>query len=115
MKTITQHGYDWNCYQDADMDEAFWTVVKQAKQMWADECEQYMKNEGDVGTCVLGAGIEVDYLRKRCRNPTSYMLIRAHDVTGAQSSLVWEKNVGCIVSYLRANGIKARYACGRMD
>lgn len=91
------------------------SVIRQAKQMWAERCAEYVKNYGDRGTCVLGAGIEIDFIPPRCRTPRRMMLISASSVCNAQGSIVWEDSKDEIINFLRENGIECRYAWGNMD
>lgn len=103
-------------YQDADLTDEFKTSVMFATAMWRNRAEKYYKAHGDCGTCVLGAGIEIYYLAPRCRNPIKKMIIRAHDITPVQGSMVWEHDVQTVIDWLAANGIAdAHYNPGFMD
>jgi hypothetical protein len=90
-------------------------VIDQAKEMWQKRCDEYIRRYGDNGTCVLGAGISVYYIPKRCRKAISGRIITQNDVTNAQGSLVWEKSVDEVIGFLKTNGIECFYNPGNMD
>jgi hypothetical protein len=90
-------------------------IINRAISIWHDKCKEFEIVNGDMGTCVLGAGIEVYFLYPRCRKPKQFMIISASQVTGCQGSIVWEKSVEEVVKFLKENGIEAQYNCGYMD
>lgn len=90
-------------------------VINEARAMWEKSAREYYERNGDVGSCVLGAGICVDVVPPRCRKARSVMIISASSVARCQGSLHWEYNVGAVVDYLRSNGLDAYFDCGRMD
>lgn len=81
-------------------------VIEQARAMWRARCDAYQARHGDVGTCVLGAGIADD---------TGRTLVRAIDVCQAQGASVWEDSVEEVVAFLGSNGIPCHYNPGFMD
>jgi hypothetical protein len=100
-------------YQDSDLlGNPF---IECAKTMWRDRCQAYLDKNGDQGSCVLGAGITVEYLGPHCRTPKRRMIIPVWEVCRAQGSLVWEDSEKEILEYLRDHGIDAHYAAGNMD
>jgi hypothetical protein len=103
-------------YTNADLSQReFQASVNRAKDLWKRQCDKYISEHGDQGTCVLGAGIEVWYLAPRCRIHRTHMIISQHQVTGAQGSLVWEASVNEVLAFLKSEGIIAFYNQGRMD
>jgi hypothetical protein len=103
---------EYTAYNDVDI-ATFGDIIKQASEMWKEKTLEYYHKNGDVGTCVLGACIEVYYLGKRCRIPTTRCIIGTPDV--AQGSITWEHSVDEVIKYLKENGVEARYNCGFMD
>lgn len=104
------------CYQEKDLDGIL-PVVEKARELWRQRCEEYVKQNGDVGTCVCGAGIVVPYLGKHKRYADEKKIISAVSVAGrAQGSCVWEASVKEVIQFLEASGVKgASYDCGYMD
>ena len=50
------------CYQDADLaDPTFQSVCTNARTIWAERCKEYLANNGDIGSAVIGAGFSVWY------------------------------------------------------
>ena len=107
-------GYTVTVYQDSDLPK-LQNAIDCAKTLWRDRCQTYMNKNGDTGSCVMGAGIKIDYLAPRCRNRRNLMIISASEVCNAQGSLVWEDSVKEVVEYLKSKGIEAYYASGIMD
>lgn len=99
-------------YTDKDL-EGYFNIIRNAKLLWLYRVEDYIKRNGDLGTCVCGAGISVYYLPKRARNPQKLMIINSPSI--AQGSMSWEDSVGVVIKYLKDNGIEAHYSCGSMD
>lgn len=103
-------------YQDADLTPYFYNTIAAAHGLWKELAQKYYKAHGDCGTCVLGAGIEINFFGKGCRNPGKKMLIRAHDISPAQGSMVWEHDVQTVIAFLKQHGVEdARYNPGFMD
>lgn len=105
------------CYQEKDLNTAdILGTVQLAKAMWTRLCSDYVARNGDVGTCVLGAGIFVNYVAPRARSRSRKMLISASSVSGsAQGASVWEHSVKEVLQYLRDRGVQAEYFAGSMD
>ncbi len=99
---------------DAELAAAASTIAA-ARDLWTARCNEYHEKNGDQGTCVLGAGIAVDYRAPRCRRSQQLIIIPAHSVTGAQGASVWEASVKEVLGFLKERGIDARYAAGNMD
>jgi hypothetical protein len=89
--------------------------IEEAKNMWRLRCEEYFDKHGDVGTCVLGAGIAVHFLSDVKKISKVLIIISQHDVSHAQGSVVWEDGVGEVVYYLNKLGLDCYYFAGRMD
>ena len=80
------------------------SVIDAAQRMWSDKVEQYAATHTDreYGSCVLGAGIDVEGFRIDA--PSRF-----------QGSLTWEHSVDDIIAFLAKNGMRGRYDPGRMD
>lgn len=115
MKVMNIFGEETKVYQDGDFVGAFNASVKKAREMWLVSCIENFKNDGDNGTCVLGAGIQIWYLASKCRKPSKMMLISANSVSQCQGSTNWEKGREAVLSSLRADGIDCQYAWGNAD
>jgi hypothetical protein len=62
--------------------------------------------KGDSGTCVCGAGLEVE----------GRMVLRASSVTSCQGSLIWERGLPAMLAEFEAkHGVKVHYNSGWMD
>lgn len=103
---------EYTAYNNSDIAK-FSDVIKCASEMWKEKAQEFHNKNGDVGTCVLGAGIEVHYLGKRCRKPRMLRIIDVPSV--AQGSITWEHSVDEIIKYLKDSGIEAIYNYGFMD
>lgn len=90
-------------------------VIWNARDKWRALCEKNLKNFGDTGTIVMGAGIAISYIPPRCRYARSHIIIHANEVSRCQGALNWETNISSILDFLRANGVDAYYEPGRMD
>lgn len=118
MKTIKRGlgGADIVAYQDADLEDiGLQQILGEAKRDWADRIATYVHQHGDVGSCVLGAGIAVWYLPPRCRKPRKKVIINPHVIVPYQGSVTWEVSANIIVDYLKKNGIECWFEYGRMD
>jgi hypothetical protein len=119
MKTLVPYkgaDYTVTAYQERDLETGpVAAAINVTATMWRDRCQKYLDTQGDRGTCVLGAGIEIYYLPKRCRFPKSKMVIPVYQVVAAQGSLVWEESVEDILAHLKSKGVEASYNPGRMD
>jgi hypothetical protein len=93
-------------------------TIERAHFLWEKLTSDYVKENGDQGTCVLGAGIEVLYIAKRTpklKKLTTKMIIRQPRCS--QGATCWEaERLQRVLDYLTENGIEnARYNPGRMD
>lgn len=95
----------------------FLTAVADATALWRLRCREYLAEHGDVGSCVVGAGIMASESAPRAgRKRPRRQLIDAWAVScGAQGSLVWEESQQEMVDYLRSRGIEAHYVIGSLD
>ncbi len=91
------------------------TTVYEAVIKWQASCQAAIKKYGNTGSCVLGAGIAIRVKPPRCRNYRRWLLIKSHEATNYQGSIIWEHGVEKIVKELQAAGIDCYYECGRMD
>lgn len=102
-----------HAYQDADI-EKMHGVIQQARALWKKKTREYVEKHGDVGTCVLGAGIQIWYLPSRCRRPRLHTIVSSPGV--AQGSVCWEYSKDEVMEFMRSAGFKdLSYAWGRMD
>ncbi len=101
---------EWiNCYEEKDLAAGTPTgmLFEEAKLMVAEDA----KKGRDEGTCVLGAGITVNYVAKGARTPGSYFVTHAP----------FQGNVGSYrasqraLEFLKEKGVDARWDDGRMD
>ncbi len=102
-------------YRDADFTEQFKATIKEARDMWEASCIQNFKDDGDNGSCVLGAGIYVMHIAPRCRTPKKLTIISASSVAHAQGSVNWEKGREKIIDFLKEKGIDVGYDWGTLD
>lgn len=94
----------------------FEDVINKAREMWKERANEYFEKHGDVGSCVLGAGICIYAVPPRCRNEKKISLIPSHEVARCQGSLHWEHRVNEVVDFLKANGLeRAYFDYGMMD
>jgi hypothetical protein len=100
-------------YRDADL-EALAPALSEAAALWRTRCAEYVAQHGDVGTCVLGAGIAVPYKAPRARTVTYRVMLRPPD-TAAQGASTWEASVHEVIALLESRGVHAVYSPGFMD
>lgn len=93
----------------------FEAVINEAREMWKKSASEYYERKGDVGSCVLGAGIVTYVIPPRCRKPRQIMLISANEVARCQGSLHWEHNIEEVLKVLRDAGLDVAFNWGRMD
>lgn len=103
---------DWETIRESDAYKAYCSerakqqaIIDAAQRMWSDEVEKYAATHTDreYGSCVLGAGIDVQGFRINA--PSRF-----------QGSLTWGHSVDKIIEFLEKNGLRgARYDPGRMD
>lgn len=104
---------DTKVYRNADLKENA-TYIAQAAELWSKRCAEYMCRRGDRGSCVLGAGIAVNYRPPRCRKSIRQTIIGV-PYTAGQGSLTWEDSVEEIINFLAIRGIESFYEPGHMD
>jgi hypothetical protein len=115
MKVLTNYcGEEYTAYNDKDL-ASFTDVINKATAMWRERCKNHFVKHGDTGTCVMGAGIVVEYIAPRCRKSKRLTIISANSVASAQGSTNWEESEDDIVAYLKENGVECSYYCGWMD
>jgi hypothetical protein len=66
----------------------------------------------DEGSCTLGKGLQVYFLRPRARRPSMMTIARCDFVQGNVSAY---KTVGPALEYLRGQGLMVEYNDGVMD
>lgn len=91
------------------------TQIEKATLLWRDGCKAYFRAKGDIGSCVLGAGIYVMHLGPRQRKPRKKMIISATQVSPAQGSCIWESCKDVPMDYLKREGIEVFYEYGNLD
>lgn len=102
-------------YTPAELAE-FDGVIDAVRDVWRSQIRDYVKKHGDMGTCVLGAGIAVYWVPKGKRKIVHKMVISADDVTCAQGSITWEHSVRAMIELLAEGGLEgAFYEPGNMD
>lgn len=112
MKKVKVFDTEVTVYNDKDL-EISAATIHNANLLWKCKTREYIEKNGDMGSCVLGAGIDVYHLPKRARKPKTITIINAPSM--AQGSICWEHSVKDIIQYLKDNGIEAHYNCGWMD
>jgi hypothetical protein len=85
-------------------------ILERARSMWKWACEDFMRINGDMGSCVSGASIDTYLGKKRI------VLIPTYAICCAQGSLVWEESVYRVIAYIQNNTkLKVYYNTGSMD
>lgn len=102
-------------YKDKDFTYEFNKIVEQAKSLWKEICKDNFEKYGDEGSCVLGAGIEIKYLPKKCRKYRHKFIIEENEVSKCQGSLNWERRIEEVLEFLKKNNIEAHYNSGYLD
>lgn len=114
MKAVQHGSKTLECYEDADLqDEEFVKLCEQAKRLWERRSNEYVEEEGHIGSAVIGAGFSVWYLPPKARKPRRKMIL--HSPSKWQGSLVWEHSKDEIEQMFRGNGIDVHYEWGVMD
>lgn len=105
------------CYEEVDLtcNGNLVRAIMEAKQVWSKACAEFIRLRGDVGSCVLGAGISIDYIPKGKRSPRRLMVISQYDVARAQGSVVWEDSKDLALEVFKEHGIATHYSWGSMD
>jgi len=115
MKTIKDYnGQEVAVFETSDLASVA-PHIEEAKKVWEARCDQYMRQHGDSGTCVLGAGIAIRFRPPRCRSYRLKTIISASEVCNAQGSLVWEDSRKEVQDLLKSKGIDTIYEWGNMD
>lgn len=112
MKKVDLYGKEVVVYDKKDLSEKA-DIISEAKAMWDAKTKEYVEKNGDMGSCVVGAGIVIHYLGPRCRKPVIENIILSPAC--AQGSLSWESSVKEVLLFLKNNGIEATYEHGWMD
>lgn len=102
-------------YREKDFTPEFNHAIAEAKDMWRVICKENFADIGDVGSCVVGAGIEINYIPKGCRKARRKQIISSHDVAQCQGSINWEHGHEKVVDFLKFKGIDCAFNWGRMD
>ena len=89
--------------------------ISLAKNLWAERSAVVFKEKGDVGSCIIGDGIEILVLPPKCRKPKAHMIIWAREISSCQGSCHYEATQEGIIDFLKGEDIEARYNYGRMD
>lgn len=100
-----------------DMVKHFETF-RAVERIWEAATREHVKEHGDGGTCVIGAGIEVLYIpqkTKKLKGLKSFKI--ASQPSCCQGSINWEgERLQKALDYLTREGItSARYSPGWMD
>lgn len=93
----------------------FQPIIEKAKALWRAKTREYVSKNGDVGSCVLGAGIYAYVLSPQSTEPKDIMIIRANEIACAQGSITWEHSKDEVMEFLKQNGIETGYEWGFMD
>jgi hypothetical protein len=96
-------------YQDKDL-VGLHALSLTAESLWFNEWVKQGRH--DEGTCTLGKGFEVYYLKKGARRPVPRMLVHCNFVQGNVSAY---KTAHVVKDYLAQHGVLADYNDGRMD
>jgi hypothetical protein len=89
-----------------------------AQILWNQVTAEYVKENGDGGTCVLGAGIEIAYIPKQNKSLRGLKALKVcHQPHCCQGSINWEgERLEQVMELLRRRGIKnPKYNPGWMD
>jgi len=102
-------------YKEKELDDYFWEWTYRAQKMWIHICKENIEKYGNIGTCVLGAGIYINLIPKGKRKPRKYLIIESSEATNYQGSIIWEDGVEDVLKFLKKYDIEADYHPGRMD
>jgi predicted nuclease of restriction endonuclease-like (RecB) superfamily len=104
-------------YRQADLEQPeFIAAVAEASDLWKKECEDYLAEHGDLGSCVRGEGIKIRYLPPRKRKWVEETIIwPTKALNRVVGSLVWEHSATKIVAFLQAKGVDAFFDFGSLD
>lgn len=116
MKKVIVCGKPELAYTLSDLeDKDFRKTVSDAALEWKDKIKAYSDEHGDVGACVLGAGIYVRFLGPRKRKPSKIRIINPHEICRYQGSCTWEASAAEIVAHLKKQGVVCWFEYGRLD
>lgn len=104
-------------FEDKDMGKIR-EISKEIEKFWNKITSEYVIKNGDGGTCVLGAGIEILHIpkkTKKLRKLKRKLII--NQPTCCQGSLNWEgERLARVIALLKEQGIlNPRYNQGFMD
>ena len=100
--------YHWRDLEKPEMR----LIISEASELWSKRTHEYLCEHGDQGSCVIGAGIKVMLINKRCRTPRDTTIIKTPKNT--QGSLAWENSLDEILDFMRFRGLDATYECGQI-
>ncbi len=114
MEDITME-FEIKVYSKEDL-QRLEPVITEAKEIWRDRCEKFIKKRGDIGTPMSEASLYVKYLPSEYqKNPIRKTIIKVSEVCNAKCSAVWEVSMYDVMDFLSDHGIKAFYESGWMD
>lgn len=107
--------YPYRVYRPADIESPeFKAAVEEATELWRKRCVAYVRLNGDVGTCVLGSGVALEFKGKGKRKTETLIIITPQ--SPAQGSCTWEASVQEVIKFLEMKGIvDCWYSAGRSD
>lgn len=89
--------------------------IGEAVALWTNKCTEYVKKNGDRGSCVMGAGIFVYVKVPNKRYARELCIISSIEVTPKQGSCIWESSQREIVDFLKSKGVECFFNQGWMD
>lgn len=103
-------------YREADIKKPeFIAIIEEATKMWEQSCIEDFEQNGDRGSCVMGAGFFIFYIPPRCRKPIRHMVISARKVARAQGSVNWEAGYEKVLNFMKSKGLDVYYDWGYLD
>ena len=94
------------------------SVINEASNLWEKLTKEYIDQNGDQGSCVIGAGIEVLVIPQRTPKLKKLKAVKIIDQPRcAQGSICWEgQRLKDVQAFLKENGIvNSKYNAGWMD
>lgn len=89
--------------------------IAKARELWEKRTLETRERIGkDIGSCVRGAGICVNLIPPRKREPRRHMIIGSPGV-GGQGSVMWEESAEDIVTFLKSWDVDCYFEHGNMD
>lgn len=101
--------------KEKDFWDKYGEIVNEAKKIWIDKSKKSYKKIGDVGPIIMGDGINVLLIPKRCRNPKPVEILPSADVAQCQGNAHYEQHASSIVDWLKGKGIDCWYSYGIRD